>query len=139
MVPNPIESLQEDAAFSLHDGEIQELTVDRQGRRVHLVVHSGNLQVGYWFLTFEFRDACIVPENYQLLAFAIGARYRSDHWGNTVTVIRRQELREHEDRFVLRLTLWPFHRFAIDFATVAINQEPAGPFANKPGAFRFTS
>ena len=139
MVPNPIESLQEDAAFSLHDGEIQELTVDGQGRRVHLVVHSGNLQVGYWFLTFEFRDACIVPENYQRLAFAIGAIYRSDRWGNVVTIIRKQSLLQNGDRFVLSLTLWPFHRFAIDFATVAIYNEPAGPPVHKPGVFRFTS
>jgi hypothetical protein len=105
---------------------------------VTIVVNAGDLQVGYRELTLRFSDAELVPDNLQALAYAVGARYHSDHWGDTITTILDEELdRLPDGRFVLRLRLWPFYAFSVQFAEFEMAEAPSGPHAGTPGTVSF--
>jgi hypothetical protein len=120
--------------FNLHDAEFRRVEIDRSARQVTIVVNAGDLQVGYRELTLRFSDAEVVPDNFQALAYAVGARYHSDHWGDTITIILAQELdRLPDGRFVLRLRLWPFYAFSIEFSDFEMGEAPSGPHTGTPG------
>lgn len=124
--------------LNLHDAEFRRVEIDQAARLVTIVVTTGYLQVGYRELKLRFIDAEVVPDNLQALAYAVGARYHTDHWGDTITTILYEELdRLPDDRFVLRLRLWPFYAFSVEFAEFELAEAPAGPHARTPGTLTF--
>jgi hypothetical protein len=125
-MPTALAGLATDPRLDLHDGRFREVTVDREGQEIAMVIDCGDLQVGYRRLTLMFDRAAVVPDNLQLLAEAIGAEFRSNHWhqGRSVTEIRVVEVDVLPGgRFTLRLRLWPFHEFAIEFDALSIAEE----------------
>ena len=102
-------------------------------------IDAGDLQVGYRRLTLRFADAAIVGENLQLLAEAVGASFRANHWHGRreVTEIRSIKMSDVPNgRHTLRLRLWPFHAFAIEFAEMSITEEPLDARGEaRPGRF----
>lgn len=125
-LPPTLAAVATDPRFDLHDGRFREVTVDRQAQEIVMVIDCGNLEVGYRRLTLRFDCAAVVPDNLQLLAEAIGAEFRSNHWHQrrSVTEIRAVEADLLPGgRFLLRLRLWPFHEFAIEFETLSIAEE----------------
>lgn len=124
--------------FNLHDAELRRIDIDQPARVVTIVANAGDLEVRYRALTLRFSDAAVAPDNLQALAYAVGAGYHSDHWGDTITTVLAQELdRRPDGRFVLRLRLWPFYAFAVDFADLHLAEAPSGPHTRTPGTVSF--
>ena len=125
-LPTALAALATDPRLDVHDGRFREVTVDREAREIVMVIDCGNLQVGYRRLTLRFDRAAVTPDNLQLLADAIGAEFRSNHWhqGRSVTEIRAVEVDLLPGgRFNLGMRLWPFHEFAIEFDALSIAEE----------------
>ena len=138
-LPRVIRALATDPALDLHDGRFELVDVDLEAGRVTMLIGAGILDVGYRQLSLRFDEATVVPENLHLLAEAIGASFRPNHWrrGRGVTEIRYHEVDLLPDgRFVLRLRLWPFHEFAVEFGAFSYSEVPlpARPAA-RPGRF----
>ena len=126
-LPHDLAALATDPRFALHDGRFHEVAVDPATQAVTMVIDCGDLQVGYRRLSLSFDGATIVPDDLQRLADAIGAEFRANHWHQrrTVTEIRRQEVDVLPDgRYVLRLRLWPFYKFAIEFSGFSLVEVP---------------
>jgi hypothetical protein len=82
-----------------------------------------------------FLHGQIVPDDLQALAYAVGARFHTDQWGDATTVVLAQEIDILADgRFVLRLRLWPFHAFAIEFADLELRQSQRRDRRRSPGS-----
>lgn len=127
-LPDSVRALAQDPRFDLHDAHIVDMTADLARQIVTMVVEAGDVQVGYRRLSLVFEEAAIVPGNLQLLAYAVGAEFRSNHWnsGRSATVIRYQEVDVVDGhRYVLRLRLWPFHEFGVEFATISATEMPS--------------
>lgn len=113
--------------LNLHDARFERVEIDRARSTATIVVNAGDLQVGYRRITMEFTGASIVPDNLQRLGYAILAEFRPSHWSpyRSVTEIRAQEVDLIADgRFTLRLRLWPFHEFAIEFDDFRLDTAP---------------
>lgn len=126
-IPAALLALGTDPRMDLKDGRFREVTVDRQARTVELLIAGGNLQVGYRRLSLRFERAAVVPDNLLLLAKAVGAEFRANEWhqARTATEIRVIEVDlVSPRRFALRLRLWPFHAFAIEFGAILIEETP---------------
>ena len=138
-LPTLLAALATDSRLDLHDGHFHEVKVNREARTMVMVVDCGNLDVGYRRLTLRFQGAAIAPDNLLLLADAVGAEFRPNDWHRepTVTEIRWVEVDLMPDRrFVLRLRLWPFYQFAIEFNALSIGEEPLeGRGPNHAGRF----
>ena len=70
--------------------------------------------------------ASIVPDNLQQLSYAVLAEFRPSRWSRyrSVTEVRAQEVDLVADgRYALRLRLWPFHEFAVEFDGFSLNDE----------------
>lgn len=142
-LPADLAALATDRRLSLHDGRFHEVIVDTSGQSVTIAIDCGDLQVGYRRLTLSFEGASIVPDDLRLLAAAVGAEFRANHWsrGRTVTEVLGQQVGVLPDgRFFLRLRLWPFYRFAVQFSGFSIVEVPisargparAGRFTFRP-------
>ena len=139
LLPPDLDALATEPRLNLHDAEIREVVID-EADRVTIVVNAGDLQLGYRELTLDFAGARIVPDNLQALAYAVGARFETGHWGSTVTVIRAQEVDVLPDGgFVLRLRLWPFYAFAIEFSGLQLTEAPSHGRNGMPGIFRLAT
>lgn len=138
-LPPALMALATDPRLDLHDGRFREFRIDRKANRIGMAIDCGNLQVGYRRLTLRIDGAAVVPDNLQLLAEAIGAEFRPNHWHqkSSVTEIRAIEVDLLPGgRFLLLLRLWPFHEFGIAFDALAIDEHPLdGRGANRPGKF----
>jgi len=127
-LPRSLAALALEPRLNLHDAAIRSIDVDDAAHTVTMRVVAGDLQVGYRDLILVFRGATLAPDNLQLLAFALGARYQTDHWGEVTTIIRAQEVDvDPEGGFILRLRLWPFHEFAINFTAFELEESPTTP------------
>jgi hypothetical protein len=139
-LPRDLAALATDPRFDLHDGRFHEVTVDTRAQAVTMVINCGDLQVGYRRLTLSFDRATVVPDDLSRLADAVSAEFRANHWhtGRTVSEIQRQEVGVLPDgRYVLRLRLWPFYKFAIEFSGFSLVEIPMS--ARAPArAGRFT-
>src|SRR6476620_3677038 len=91
-LPPGFAALATEPRLNLHDVVIQSVDVDDEAERITMLVAAGDLQVGYRDVTLRFGGATLVPDNLQLLAYALGARYATDHWGEATTVIRLRRL-----------------------------------------------
>jgi hypothetical protein len=142
-LPPDLAALATDPRLSLHDGRFHEFTVDTRSSVITIAIDCGDLQVGYRRLTLTFEGASIVPDDLRLVADAVGAQYRPNHWhhGRTVTEILEHKLAVLPDgRFVLRLRLWPLYQFAIEFTGFSLAEVPLtdrGPA--RPGRFTLVS
>jgi hypothetical protein len=129
-----------DARYSLLDGRFDEVNIDPAVGRVLLAINVGDLQVGYRQLRLEFEGAAIVPDDFHRLSSAIRAEFRPDQWhrGRTVTEVRDQKVTTLPDgRHRMRIRLWPFHTFAIEFDRLALTESPlAARGPARPGRFR---
>jgi hypothetical protein len=126
-LPPDLLALATEPRLNLHDARFREVRVDRDAAEVDLTIECGDLQVGYRRINLQFGSASIVPDNLYLLAQAIGAEFRSNHWHRqrTVTEILAHEVDVRRGgRFVLALRLTPFHEFAIEFATLSLTEVP---------------
>jgi hypothetical protein len=126
-LPRELAALATDPHFALHDGRFYEVAVDTASKVVMMAIHCGDLQVGYRRLLLSFNEATVVPDDLQRLADAVGAEFRANHWHQrrTVTEILRQEVDLLPDgRYVLRLELWPFYEFAIEFSGFSLAEVP---------------
>ena len=85
-LPRDLATLATDRRLSLHDGRFDEVVVDTRGQSMTIVIDCGDLQVGYRRLTLVFEEASIVPDDLQLLAAAVGAEFRANHWTQSRTV-----------------------------------------------------
>jgi hypothetical protein len=134
-----MERLTTDPRLNLHDGRFREVEVDRAAGAITMVIDAGDLQTGYRRLTLRFAEAGIVDGNLQLLAEAVGASFRPNHWHRSrgVTEIRGVEVADLPDgRCRIRLELWPFHTFVLEFADVSITDEPLEARGEaRPGRF----
>jgi hypothetical protein len=119
-LPPDLRALATNPGLNLHDAEFIEVALDPPSKRVEMVVRLGDADRSW--LALRFRDAEIVPDNYQALAYAIGAVYAENDWGGVITTIRAQEVDRSDGRSVLRLRLWPFHEFAIHFGSSDIQR-----------------
>lgn len=122
-LPRELLALATDPRMSLHDGRFRQVVVDRARASLTMTIGCGDLQIGYRELTLTFLDALIVPDDLQRLAAAVGAEFRSNDWhrGRSVTEILDQEVDLLPDgRFALRLRLWPFHEFAVEFSSMSL-------------------
>ncbi|MEX2546311.1 MAG: hypothetical protein WD830_00820 [Chloroflexota bacterium] len=127
-LPRDLARLATDTSIGLHDGHIEEIVVERGSREVLLVVARDDVHI-----ILEFQDATIVSDDLQRLAYAVGAQFQSDHWGEATTQIFAQEIDISDNgRFVLRIRLWPFHQFAIEFGDVHLRTAP-GEDKGNPG------
>jgi hypothetical protein len=138
-LPTALMALATDPRFDLRDGRFRDFRIDRNATSIEMAIDCGNRQVGYRRLTLRFDQAAVIPDNLQLLAEAIGAEFRPNHWHKelSVTEIRAVEVDLLPPaRSTLRLLLWPFHEFGIAFGGLAIDEDPLdGRGENQPGKF----
>lgn len=138
-LPDEVMALGTDPRLDLHDGRFVRVDINRAADRVSMVLDIGSLQVGFRRMSVTFDDAEIVPDDLHLLAEAIGATFRPNHWhrGTAVTEIRWHEVDVLPDgKFVLRLRLWPFHEFSVEFGMLTYTTEPlASPPLARAGRF----
>lgn len=134
-----MEPLTTDPRLSLHDGRFREVVVHRATRDITMVIDAGDLQVGYRRLTLRFAEAGVVGQNLYLLAEAIGASFRANHWHAKREVTEIHSIKRGDlpnGRHTLRFKLWPFHAFAFEFAEVSIADEPLEARGEaRPGRF----
>ena len=137
-LPPALARFASEASLNLHDAEIHHIDVLRAEATVTIVANVGDLEVGYRQLRLVFTDAALAPDNLQLLAYAINTRYHSDHWGDATTTVMAQEIDlSHDGRFIVRLRLWPFHTFAVEFGGFALTESPGEPQTGTPGTLSF--
>ncbi len=113
--------------LNLHDARFKEVRVDRDAAEVEVTIECGDVQVGYRLITLDFGSASIVPDNLYLLAAAVGAEFRSNHWhrGRAVTEILAHEVDIRPDgRYALALRLTPFYEFVVEFETLSLIEVP---------------
>lgn len=138
-LPPDLAALATDPRLSLQDGRFHELTVDTRDKTITMVIDCGDLQVGYRRLTLSFEGASIVPDDLQRVAAAVGAEFRANHWhqGRTVTEVHGHKVAVLPDgRFALRLRLWPFYRFAVEFSGFSLVEVPmSAPGPVRAGRF----
>jgi hypothetical protein len=126
-LPVQLAKLAMDPAFDLHDGRFQEVSADLDAGRIAMTIACGDLQSGYRSLTIRFDGARIFPDETKRLAEAVGAEFRANHWHQqrAVTEVLDQEVDLLPDgRFVLRLRLWPFYEFAVEFSKISVALTP---------------
>ena len=124
-------ALARDGQFDLHDAHPVDIDIDVPWRPVRIVADAST-PAGEWHrLALLFEGAAVVPDNFQRLAFAVGAAFRkTGPFGPTTTVIHYQELDIAADgRYVLRLRLWPFHEFEVWFRRMTSTDAPV----DRPG------
>ena len=122
-LPPDLARLALEPELNLHDARFDHVEVDLAGRTATIVVNID----GGRRLTLQFDGATIVPDDLQKLAYAVGAEFRPQHWRQRrgVTEILAQEVDVLPDgRFTLRLRLWPFHPFAVEFTDFTLREEP---------------
>jgi hypothetical protein len=122
-LPPDLAALTTDPRRSLHDGRFHEFVVDTRKKAITIAIDCGDLQVGYRRLTLSFEGASIVPDDLQRLAAAVGAEFRANHWhrGRTVTEVLDSTVDALPDgRFALRLRLFPFYQFAVEFSEFSL-------------------
>jgi hypothetical protein len=135
-LPPDLRALATEPELNLHDAEFIEVAIDPPTRRVEMVVRLADPERSW--LRLKFRDAEIVPDNYQALAYAIGAVYAQNDWGGVTTVVRALEVDRSDGRHVIRLRLWPFHEFAIEFGSMSLDRLPSANQPRGPGRFVLT-
>ena len=141
-LPPELATLAKEPRLNLHDARIRSIVVDRQAGTVEMNLttepdHSQGFRDVDLHLVFG--GATFVPDDLQPVAYAVGATYSSEHWGTTRTEVLAQEVDIADDgRFLLRIRLWPFHEFAIAFATMSLTESPASPDDGRAGSFTFT-
>jgi len=126
-VAGDLASLATDPRFDLHDSRFREVTLDRTARAITMALDCGDRVVGYRRLTLTFEEAKVVPDNLSRLADAVGAEFRANHWHQrrTVTEIQKHEIRVLPGgRYALRLQLWPFYEFSIEFSGFSLVEVP---------------
>lgn len=133
-LPPALLELATDPDLHLHDAEFIEVALNPPSKRLEMVVRLGDANRSW--LRLAFRNADVVPDNYQALGYAIGALYAPTDWGGVVTVIRAQEVETLPlGRFVIRLRLWPFYAFSIEFGSMSLQRLPPSPEPPGPGRF----
>jgi hypothetical protein len=122
--------------YYLHDARIQLAALDPDERTIDLTVEVSRQDLGARRLVLHFRDAVVVPPNIRALEMAITAEFHREG-GSTFTDIIDEEIdTAAANRFVLRLRLWPFHEFTIEFGAFEFDEEPlTGPVFRGPGRF----
>ena len=127
VLPPDLVRLALEPEFHLHDARFERVEIDLRNSTVIIVVNAGDLQVGYRRITMPFTGASIVPDNLQRLSYAVLAEFRPSRWSRyrSVTEIRAQEVDVVDSgRYALRLRLWPFHEFAVEFDGFSLSHEP---------------
>lgn len=112
--------------LNLHDARFERVAIDLRDSTATIVVNAGDLQVGYRRLTMTFTGASIVPDNLQRLGYAVLAEFRPSQWSRyrSTTEIRAQEIDlAANGRYILRLRLWPFYEFAVEFESFSLDAE----------------
>jgi hypothetical protein len=125
-LPPDLARLALEPELNLHDAGFERVEIDLANSTATIVVNAGDLQVGYRQITLAFTGARIVPDNLQLLGYAVLAEFRPSRWSRyrSVTEIRAQEVDLAADgRYTLRLRLWPFHEFAVEFDGFSLHDE----------------
>ena len=126
-VPPDLARLALEPEFHLHDARFERVEVDGRNSIVIIVVNAGDLEVGYRRITMAFTGAQVVPDDLQRLGYAVLAEFRPSRWSRyrSVTEIRAQEVDLVDSgRYTLRLRLWPFHEFAVEFDGFTLSHEP---------------
>lgn len=130
-LPPDLAALGTDPRRNLHDARFHAIHVDREAETVEMVV----VLLGGEALRLRFGDAAFIPDNLQLVAYAVGATFVTDHWGTTYTQIRASEVDVADDgRYVIRFRLWPFHEFGIAFRAFSMAAEQAPGDDRPPGS-----
>lgn len=112
-----------DDGLNLHDARFHHVEIDLDRRVVSIAVSAGD---NYRRITMVFDDATVVPDNLMQLGYAVAAEFRPMHrrQRRAVTVILAQEVDLLPDgRHTLRLRLWPFYEFAVEFAGFTLTEE----------------
>lgn len=125
-LPPDLVRLAMEPEFNLHDARFERVEIDLSNSTVTIVVNAGDLQVGYRRITMTFSGAHVVPDNLQRLSYAVLAEFRPSRWSRyrSVTEIRAQEVDlVAAGRYTLRLRLWPFHEFAVEFDGFRLHTE----------------
>ena len=122
--------------YYLHDARIRLAELHADALTIDLTVEVHNEERGTRRLILHFRDAVIAPPNIQALGLAITAEFHRDR-GSSFTDIVDEEIDETPDgRYILRLRLWPFHEFTIEFGAFEFDEELlSGPVFSGPGRF----
>jgi len=111
----------------MHDAYPIDIDINVPAETVRIVVDATTPEGEWHRLSLFFEEAAVVPDNFQRLAFAVGAQFRAtDAFGPTATIIHYQEIDLADDgRYVLRLRLWPFHEFEVWFGRLATTDVPS--------------
>jgi hypothetical protein len=137
-LPPDLARLALEPELNLHDARFERVEIDLDNSTAIIVVNAGDLQAGYRRITMAFTGASIIPDNLQQLGYAVLAEFRPSKWSRyrSVTEIRAQEVDlVANGRFTLRLRLWPFHEFAVEFDGFSLDE--AGICTASAGASRF--
>jgi hypothetical protein len=126
-LPPEVLDLARTPRFDLHDAQFVEVDFNVPAETVRLVADAVTPDGEWHRLSLFFEGASVVPDNFQKIAFALGAEYRATGgFGPTGTIIHYQEVdRAADGRFVLRLRLWPFYEFEVWFRVVTSTDAPS--------------
>jgi hypothetical protein len=129
-LPKDLAALATEERLNLHDARFEEVRWDREAAKIDMRVVVGALR-----LDLHFGDAAFTTEDIQKIEFAVEAVFGESPWV-TQTAIRAQEVEIAGDgRYLLRLRLWPFHEFGIEFGSFSLAEEPAPEHDRRPGRF----
>jgi hypothetical protein len=129
-LPKDLAALATEGRLNLHDAWFEEVRWDREASTIDMRVVVGALR-----LRLHFGDAAFTSEDVQKTEFAVEAAFGESPWV-TRTVIRAQEVElAGTGRYLLRLRLWPFHEFGIEFGSFSLSEESAPADGQRPGRF----
>ncbi len=135
-LPADLGRLALEPGLHLHDAQFRRVAVDPDRRIIELTVDTGYLDVGYRRLWMRVENATLSPEDFPRLEFAVTARYRRQGYEHVTEILDQEVDILADGRFVLRLRLYPFHDFAVEFEGFTLQETPLaerGP--NEPAAF----
>lgn len=133
-LPEDLAALASDPKLHLHDARIRRIVVNQVA---HVVVMTMDL-INDRGLVLTLGGANFVPDNLQAVAYAVGATYSTDHWGTARTAVLAQEIDiAGDNRYLLRLRLWPFGEFGLEFGSFSLEVTSAPADDERPGEFLF--
>ena len=93
-LPPDLARLALEPQLNLHDARFERVEIDLDNSTATIVVNAGDLQAGYRRISLAFTGARVVPDNLQLLGYAVLAEFRPRRWSRypSVTEIRAQEV-----------------------------------------------
>jgi len=124
ILPADLRRLARDPALSLLDGRIRSFNYDTATRQLRIAIEIGDQSSGYSELVAMFQGAELIPQDFQRLRYALVAEFREDKWKTVSEVVDEEIDTAPNHRLVIRLRLFPFYEFAVQFSSIEIDVRP---------------